>query len=67
MKKASLSIFFPIYNDEGTVATMIIKSVKVAKSITNDYEIIVVDDCSVDNGGAIADDLAQKYANIKRK
>lgn len=64
-KKPSLSIFFPIYNDEGTVATMIVKSIRVAKELTDDYEIIVVDDCSIDKGGEVADELAKKYPKVK--
>ena len=63
--KYSISAFFPAYNDEGTIASMVIKTVSVLKSITNDYEVIVVDDCSPDNSGKIADELAKKYKEVK--
>lgn len=50
----SLSIFFPSYNDEGTVGTMVMKSLMVVEELgIKDFEIIVVDDGSPDNGGRI--------------
>src|SRR5580765_7844323 len=45
-KPASLSIFFPAYNDGGTIASMVIRAVKSAADLTPDFEIIVVDDGS---------------------
>lgn len=54
----SLSIFFPAYNDEGTIATMVIKSVIVVQELgIKDYEIIVVDDGSPDNCGKIVTEM----------
>lgn len=45
---SSLSIFFPCYNDGGTIASMVISAAQTAKQLTDDYEIIVVDDGSRD-------------------
>lgn len=44
----SLSIFFPCYNDKGTIATLVVEARKVAEQLTNNFEIIVVDDGSTD-------------------
>ena len=41
-----LSIFFPAYNDSGTIASMVIRAVKAASKLTSDFEIVVVDDGS---------------------
>src|SRR5262249_36610001 len=37
-----LSIFFPAFNDSGTIASMVIRAVKAAWELTPDFEIIVV-------------------------
>jgi len=65
MIKYSISAFFPAYNDEYTVELMYVKLTKVLKTITNDYEIIIVDDCSPDRSGEIADKIAKKDKNVK--
>ena len=48
-KPAGLSVFFPAYNDSGTIASMVIRTVKAASELTPDFEIIVVDDGSADS------------------
>lgn len=64
-KKPNISIFFPVYNDERTVKIMIEKSIEVCQKIADEFEIIIVNDCSPDNSGKIADDLSQIYSFIK--
>ena len=65
MKNPGITAFFPVYNDEGTVELMVARLRKVLDGLTNDYEIIIVDDCSPDSSGQIADELARKYKNIR--
>ena len=48
-KPAGLSVFFPAYNDSGTIASMVIRAVQVASELTPDYEVIVVSDGSIDD------------------
>jgi glycosyltransferase involved in cell wall biosynthesis len=64
-KPASLSVFFPAYNDSGTIASMVIRSVKAASALTPDFEIIVVDDGSADITAEIADELARTYPQVR--
>ena len=45
-KKLSLSIFFPVYNDWGTIASMVAESIITASKFSDDFEIILVDDGS---------------------
>lgn len=61
----SISAFFPVYKDEGTVDLMVNRLRKVLKELTDDYEIIIVDDCSPDKSGQIADELAKHYKEIR--
>ena len=58
---AGLTVFFPAYNDAGTIASLVITSVKVAATLTDDYEVIVINDCSQDDTAKILDELARIY------
>jgi len=60
-----LSIFFPAYNDGGTIASMVIRTVKTAAELTPDFEIIIVDDGSADGTAEIADELARTYPQVR--
>src|SRR5476651_2845253 len=64
-KPAGLSVFFPAYNDSGTIASMVIRTVKAASELTPDFEIIVVDDGSGDSTADIADELARTYPQVR--
>ena len=64
-KPAGLSVFFPAYNDSGTIASMVIRAVRAAAELTPDFEIIVVDDGSADSTADIADELARTYPQVR--
>jgi len=57
----SLSVFFPAYNDGGTIASLAIRALQVAATLTPDYEVIVVNDGSKDTTGVILAELARLY------
>ncbi len=61
----SLSIFFPAYNEEANIRGSVAAAEAVVRKITDRYEIIVVNDGSKDQTGAIADALARDNAHIK--
>lgn len=54
-------MFFPAYNDAGTIASLVITAVTVAATLTDDYEVIVVNDGSKDDTRKILDELARIY------
>lgn len=64
-KPVGLSVFFPAYNDGGTVASLVIRAVQVARSLTPNYEVIVVDDGSTDSTSIIADELVRIYPTVR--
>ena len=64
-KPEGLSVFFPAYNDSGTIASMVIRAVQAATALTSDYEIIVVNDGSSDATPQIVDELARTYPRVR--
>ena len=64
-KPTGLSVFFPAYNDSGTIASMVIRAVQAASEVTPDFEVIVVNDGSSDATAEIADELARTYPNVR--
>ncbi|MCC7241864.1 MAG: glycosyltransferase family 2 protein [Acidobacteria bacterium] len=57
----SLTVFFPAYNDSGTIASLVIGAVKAAAALTPDYEVVVINDGSRDDTPQILDELARLY------
>jgi glycosyltransferase involved in cell wall biosynthesis len=64
-KRQGLSIFFPCYNDAGTIASLVVLADKTARQFTDDYEIIVVNDGSGDHSLAVLEELQKKYKVLK--
>ena len=61
----SISAFFPAYNEERNVPTMVERLTAVLPRIADDYEIIVVNDGSADRTGAVADELATADPHVR--
>ncbi len=57
----SLTIFFPAYNDSGTIGSLVIRALQVAETLTPDFEVIVINDGSKDDTGEILDELQRLY------
>ncbi len=60
-----LSVFFPAYNDSGTIASLVISALQAARELTPDFEIIIVNDGSADATAEIADELARTYPQVR--
>jgi glycosyltransferase involved in cell wall biosynthesis len=63
--KPGLSVFLPAYNDSGTIASLVITSLKTAARLTPDFEVIIVNDGSADATAEIADELARTYPQVR--
>jgi len=59
--RPSISAFFPAYNDAGTISSMVITVLLTLRELTDDYEVIVINDGSRDHTAAVLDELARIY------
>lgn len=60
-----LSVFFPAYNDSGTIASMVLNALLTARRLTPDHEVIVINDGSRDLTPQILDELARVYPQVR--
>ncbi len=61
----SISVFYPCYNEEANVEKTTLAALKTLQRISDDFEIIIVDDGSKDRTGEIADRLALEHAQVR--
>ncbi|HWO72942.1 MAG TPA: glycosyltransferase family 2 protein [Dehalococcoidia bacterium] len=62
---SSVSAFFPCYNDRDSIPDLVAKVEKALQQVTNDYEIIVVDDGSRDGSVDVLRALAAQSKHLR--
>lgn len=60
-----MTVFFPCYNDAGTIASMVVTAFFTLRRLTDDYEVIVINDDSHDHSQQILEELKDRYTNLK--
>ena len=56
-----ISVFFPAYNDAPSIGKLVGDAFDILPSLTNDYEVIVINDGSADSTGEVLTSLQAKY------
>ncbi len=59
--KPSISVFFPCYNDAGTIGVMVMRAIQTLREVSDDYEVYVINDGSTDDSRQILEELARLY------
>jgi glycosyltransferase involved in cell wall biosynthesis len=63
--RKSISVFYPAYNDGGTIASMVLSALLTLRELADDYEVIVVNDGSSDYTPEILNELARVYDRVR--
>jgi glycosyltransferase involved in cell wall biosynthesis len=65
VERISLTAFFPAYNDQHTIEDIVRTAADEIRRITDDFEVLVVDDGSKDQTGAILDRLTTELPFLR--
>ena len=65
MTTPSISVFFPAYNDGGTIASLVLAADRTCRALTDDYEIIVVENGSTDYTVEVLEDLMPQFPHLR--
>jgi glycosyltransferase involved in cell wall biosynthesis len=62
---SSITAFFPCYGDAGTIASMVVLAERTLAGLTDDWEIVVVDDASPDHAAEVLAELLIRYPRLR--
>jgi len=63
--RESITVFFPLYNEEENIQAAVASAAEILQTLTDDYEILLIDDASTDRTGALADEMAAADPRIR--
>jgi glycosyltransferase involved in cell wall biosynthesis len=63
--RESISVFFPVFNDQKTIVSLTENALAVLADLTDDYEVLLINDGSTDASAAVADDLARNMKHVR--
>ena len=64
-RSASISVFFPAYNDAASIASLVETALAVLPMVADDYEVIIVNDGSTDATQAVLEELARAHPRVR--
>ncbi len=64
-QQPSISAFFPAYNDGGTIGSLVVTALSTLADLTDDYEVIVVENGSTDYTVEVLQELEKQYDHFK--
>ncbi len=60
-----ISVFFPAFNDEGSIGSLVEDALAVLPALADDYEVIVVNDGSSDRTAEVLDEIARREPRLR--
>jgi len=63
--RKSISVFFPAFNDAGSISRLVETAVSILPTLTDDFEVIVINDGSTDATSVVVDELARVHPRVK--
>ena len=64
LARPSISVFFPCYNDSNTIGDLVVEAERQLQALTDDYEVIVVNDGSSDGSAEVLGELAARMPRL---
>jgi glycosyltransferase involved in cell wall biosynthesis len=64
-QRPSISAFFPAYNDGGTIGSLVVTTLNTLAELTDDYEVVVVENGSTDYTVEVLEELAKQYEHFR--
>src|SRR4026207_557363 len=64
-QRPSISAFFPAYNDGGTIGSLVVATLHTLAELTDDYEVLVVENGSTDYTVEVLEELARQYDHFR--
>ena len=64
-QQPSISAFFPAYNDGGTIGSLVVTALSTLSELTDDYEVLVVENGSTDYTVEVLEELAKQYDRFR--
>jgi glycosyltransferase involved in cell wall biosynthesis len=65
MQKQSVSIFYPCYNDWGTIGSMVLLTIETAERLGIEYDLTIVDDGSEERTLAVLDEIEERFPRVR--
>ncbi|MCC6297884.1 MAG: glycosyltransferase family 2 protein [Anaerolineales bacterium] len=62
---SSISAVFPAFNDGGSIASMISTACIALRQVSDDYEVVVVNDGSIDYTATVLEEMKDKYPELR--
>jgi glycosyltransferase involved in cell wall biosynthesis len=64
-ERPSITAFFPAYNDGGTIGSLVMTTLHTLAELTDDYEVLVIENGSTDYTVEVLEDLAQRHEHFR--
>jgi glycosyltransferase involved in cell wall biosynthesis len=65
MPRPSISVFFPCYNDAETIGQLVLDAEAALRTLTEDYQIVVVNDGSSDRSAEVLRELQARVGRLE--